>query len=216
MVDKYQEFLTFLFDRIESTEDWRFDFELIEPDLSGEEIVAFTKRMLENYETDLTKYSDWQLALGVEYIFSNTCSNISFFLRDGPSDIQERVEAIKALKVFSKQCLNTRCEPLLGHLSESKNKLNYLCYMLWDVTPLTYCEQIKEKKEIYDAVADVMKFSLSLSNIACIESGLHGLGHLELYYDEAPNIVRQFMNNNPGVDKRLLEYAENAEKGHVQ
>lgn len=61
-----------------------------------------------------------------------------------------------------------------------------------------------------------MAYSLSLSNIACVESGLHGLGHLELYYDEAPNIVRQFMQNNPGIDKRLFEYAKNAEKGHVQ
>lgn len=53
MADKYQEFLTFLFDRIESPEDWRFDFELIEPDLSGDEVVVFTKRMLVNYATDL-------------------------------------------------------------------------------------------------------------------------------------------------------------------
>lgn len=147
MADKYQEFLTFLFDREESSVDWRFDFELIEPDLSDDEVVAFTKKMLENYATDLAKYSDWQLALGIEYIFSNTCSNLSFFLRDGPSPIKERIEAITALKVFFEHCLNTRCEPLLGHLSESKNKLNYLCYMLWDVTPLIYCEQTKEKKK---------------------------------------------------------------------
>ena len=87
--------------------------------------------------------------------------------------------------------------------------------MLWDTTPLTYCEQTPEKKEIYAAVAEVMEYSLSLDNIACIESGLHGLGHLELYYDEAPKIVRKFIESQKVRDERLIAYAEQAEQGNV-
>jgi len=137
-------------------------------------------------------------------------------LRDGPASIEMRVEAIKALKAFFQKCLNVRCEQSLGHLSETGNELNHFCYMLWDTTPLTYCEETKEKDEIYSAVAEVMEFSLSLSNVACIESGLHGLGHLHLDYDEAPKIVRNFIETNADVDRRLLAYAKEAEHGRVQ
>lgn len=88
--------------------------------------------------------------------------------------------------------------------------------MVWDATPLTYCEQTLEKNEIYSAVAEVMEYSLSLDNIACVESGLHGLGHLGLYYDNAPKIVRKFVSSRKVTDKRLIAYAKQAEKGCVQ
>ena len=87
--------------------------------------------------------------------------------------------------------------------------------MLWDTTPLTYCEGIENGDAIYAAVAEVMQFSLSLDNIACIESGLHGLGHLGSYYPPASQIVRQFLETTKVTDKRLLEYARNAESGCV-
>lgn len=214
MNDKYQEFIKYLFDRQESKGDWRFDFELVEPKLTGDEVVDFVKCMLENYERDLINYSDWQLGLGIEYIFNHFQSDFSYFLRDGPSSVEKRVEAIHALKVFFEKCLNVRCKEALGHLSEPGNRLNYLCYMFWDITPLTYCENIKEtkeKNEIYFAVAEVMEFSLSLNNIACIESGLHGLKDLGLDYKEASHILKSFIKNNDKVDKRLIEYAKKIE-----
>ncbi|MFL0797185.1 MAG: hypothetical protein K6L73_06800 [Cellvibrionaceae bacterium] len=216
MDKSYLDFLAFLFDRVESEEDWRFDVDLIEPELTGEQVVFYVKRMLENYETDLEKYSDWQLARGLEYVFSNTFSDLPFFLRDGPSDIESRIEAIKSLKNIFEKCFDQRCDEELGPYSQGRNELNYICYMLWDVTPLTYCEELACKDRIYEAIAEVMFFSLSLSNIACVESGLHGLGHLELYYDEASTIVRDWIDRNPEADPRLIEYAKNAEVGRVQ
>jgi len=216
MDSKYQDFIKFLFDREECNGDWRFDLEPEEPDLSGEEVVEYVQRMLKNYESDLANYTDWQLGLGIDYIFNNSCSDLSFYLRDGPAPVDKRVAAILALKVFFEKCLDKRCVPSLSHLSEKGNKLNQFCYMVWDITPLTYCEETFEKQEIYSAVAEVMKYSLSLDNIACIEGGLHGLGHLELYFEEAPIIVREFINSYQGSDKRLLEYARNAEQGYVQ
>lgn len=215
MESKYQDFIKFLFDRDESELDWRFDYELEEPDLTGEEVVEFVRRMLENFESDLADFSDWQLGMGIDYIFNNSCSNLSFFLRDGPVDVNKRVSAILALKVFFQKCLNERCVASLGHLSEEGNQLNHFCYMIWDTTPLTYCEQTPEKQKIYDAVAEVMEYSLSLDNIACVESGLHGLGHLGLYYENAPKIITKFINSRKDTDKRLVEYAKRAENGCV-
>lgn len=211
---KYYEFLNFLFDRDQAHGDWRFDFD--EPQLSGEEVVFFINHMLDHYDEDLSKYSDWQLAMGLEYVFNNTFSNLSFYLRDGPAPIESRVNAILAFKNLFDKCLNKRCKTSLGHISEEGNELNSFCYMLWDVTPLTYCEEIRDKTKIYDAVLEVMEYSLYLSNKACVESGLHGLGHLELYTNKAPKIVRKFIESNPRIDSHLRKYAKNAENGYVQ
>ncbi len=215
MTDKYQRLVEFLFDRDESAGDWRFDYDLVEPDLTGEEFVKFFRQMLENYEADLSAYSDWQLGMGMNYIFNNSCSNLSLILRDGPVAIDKRVNAIRALKAFFGECLNQRCVSALGHLSENGNQLNHFCYIVWDITPLAYCEQTPEKTEIYAAVAEVMRYALSLDNIACVESGLHGLGHLERYYDRASAIVRSFISSGGAKDERIIAYARQAEKGCV-
>ena len=213
MNDKYQTFIQYLFDREESSADWRFELDLEEPDLSAEEKVELVKRMLESYQQDLAGYSNWQLGMGLEYIFNNSFSDLVFCLREGPVSLDKRSAAIRALKGIFGECLNHRCEKTLGHLSEEGNQLNHFCYMLWDTTPLTYCQGIDNGDEIYAAVADVMQFSLSLDNIACIESGLHGLGHIGIYYPPAAQIVRQFLQTTKQTDQRLLAYAGNAESG---
>ncbi|WP_444926888.1 hypothetical protein ACJJI4_02130 [Microbulbifer sp. TRSA002] len=88
--------------------------------------------------------------------------------------------------------------------------------MLWDTTPLSYCEELPDSDALYSAVAEVMEYALSLDNLACIESGLHGLGHLELYYKDAQKIVEKFIKDARVKNSRLLEYAINAECGCIQ
>ena len=97
---KYEEFIKFLFARGESDGGvWRWDDELKEPDLTKEEVVEFVHYMFDNYETDLSVYSDSQLGFGLEYIFYNCYSNYCFFLRDGPVSIEKRVKAILSLNI---------------------------------------------------------------------------------------------------------------------
>tara|TARA_B100001964_G_scaffold185603_1_gene205902 strand:- start:623 stop:1306 length:684 start_codon:yes stop_codon:yes gene_type:complete len=212
---KYEEFIKFLFARGESDGGvWRWDDELKEPDLTKEEVVEFVHYMFDNYETDLSVYSDSQLGFGLEYIFYNCYSNYCFFLRDGPVSIEKRVKAILSLKVLYRKCLNLRCLPSLGYLSEEGNQLNNFCYGLWD-SALPYCEESSQKKEIHAAVLEVMQYALSSTNIACIESGLHGLGHLAYYCEDAPKIVRGFIDGNSCADDRLIKYAKSAERGLV-
>ena len=215
MDDKYHTFIQFLFNRVESRGDWRFELDDEEPELTGEEVVDYVWRMFENYQTDLAHFSDWQLGAGLEYIFNNTFSDLPFFLRDGPAPLEERIKAIKALKNLYSKCLNERCMQTLGHYSEEGNQLNHFCYVLWDTCPLTYCEEMKDKEKIYAAVAEVMEFSLSLDNIACVESGLHGLGHLKPYYSNAVKIIKRYLETTGQSDERLLEYAKHAETGCI-
>ncbi len=215
MDDAYRTFIRFLFDRDEAAGDWRFAFDLEEPDFEPEQIVTFIGRMLDNCAADLAPYSDWQLGLGMDFVFNNSCSDYSIILRDGSVDLQQRTAAILALKNFFCRYLDTRCQPSLGHLSEAGNELNHFCYMLWDTTPLSYCEGVENGPAIYAAVAEVMRYSLDLDNIACIESGLHGLGHLGSCYPPAKELIEAFIERTAVTDARLLQYARNARSGCV-
>ena len=89
--------------------------------------------------------------------------------------------------------------------------------MLWDFTPLSYCDEQKDKDELYAALVEVMGHAISLDSVACIESGLHGLGHIEHSYKPAGDVVKQFIDTKGHeLDEDLLQYARMAQKGYVQ
>lgn len=212
----YQQWLVFLFDRDESKGDWRFDFANDQYQPSEFSIVQFVERMFREFNSDVQGFSDWQIATGVEYVLNNTFSDFVFALRDGTVDLDMRLTAVRSIAYLYSDCFESRCCPALGHLSESGNSLNDVCYMLWDVTPLTYCEGNPNAKPLYEAVASVMEQSLNLNNKACVESGLHGLGHLTPYYREATDIISRYLRRGEFVDKRLEKYARAALSDEIQ
>ena len=88
--------------------------------------------------------------------------------------------------------------------------------MFWDICPFSMasnfkCTEAKIRAEAEQkayknstsenhnfnlALADVMEHCLDLSNPACIESGLHGLGHLAFAHpDIAVPIIDNFLKN---------------------
>jgi len=212
----YREWLKFLFDRNEEQGDWRFDADATDVKASEEQIVTFVARMLNNYESDVDPYSDWQIAMGLDFVFNNACSDYAFHLRNRPVALEQRIAAIGAIKELYTRCFDPRCEPALGHLAEEGNPLNEICYMFWDTSPLGYCEDSPDKKDLYKATSEVMEHALHLDNIACVESGLHGLGHLSPYYPPARDIIKRFVRQAGDLDQSILEYAEAAREGCIQ
>ncbi len=88
--------------------------------------------------------------------------------------------------------------------------------MFWDITPLKYCEGHKDKAILLDTVADVLRDALKMDNIACLESALHGLGHLVYYYPKASDMIQSFIDSSGQTDPRLLNYAKAAKTGCIQ
>ena len=207
--ESYEVWLTQLFGHDESKGDWRWDDEVDDFTWNEEQIVNLVTKTLKNYREDVAHYSDWQIAMGVDFIF-NSGQEYAYALRDGSVPIENRIEAIRSIKYIYKYCFDRRCDQVLGHLSEPENPLNDICYMLWDVTPLIYCEDNPRKQALYEAVADVMEYSLSCRNVACIESGLHGPEYLTPYFPTAKDIIQSFIESGIKLDPRLLKYAEAA------
>ncbi len=89
--------------------------------------------------------------------------------------------------------------------------------MLWDVSPISYLGNRKSKEQLYDAMIDVLEECLSLTNPACVESALHGLGHLHgVDKDRIESVIASKLKNKAFRPPSLKSYAEQAMKGRVQ
>jgi hypothetical protein len=92
--------------------------------------------------------------------------------------------------------------------------------MFWDVTPLSGAwsgiSKI-ERRAYYDAIAQVMEKCLSLRNVACVESGLHGLGHMVVDYPAvAEPILDRYLAKLEKIPAELRGYAQAARTGMIQ
>jgi hypothetical protein len=214
----YAAWLRFAFDRPESDQGWYFD-PTFEPFRAGdaELVELFTQTMLGS-GSDLAKYSDTQVAYGLNYAFSNACSDVPFACRSVGVPLAVRLRGIDSIRSLYTDCFEVRCAPVRSHRDEvGGSKLNGVCYMLWDTTPLSWWTNVPDAATLYRAVVDVLRSVLDLRNPACIESALHGLGHL---FHSVPDLVRGVFRQVGGPSRfrrvGLEEYAGKAQVGHVQ
>ena len=86
--------------------------------------------------------------------------------------------------------------------------------MLWDSSPLGYWSDHKNPEEFYCALIEMHRTVLRLSNPACVESALHGLGHL---HSVDPLSVESAIDEFIGLgkDQSLIQYALSARGGYV-
>jgi hypothetical protein len=218
MPPRYEEWLAHVFEHEVSGKAWYFDTDA--PDFHGsdEEITELITWTLNNSGSDLARFSDEKVNQGLNYIFNNSCSNLVFCIMDGQFEIEKKLEAVRSVGKLYHDCFAVRCDQVLLHRDEaSSSKLNQICYMLWDTSPLSYWEGRADAALAYAAVIAVMEAALQSKNIACVESALHGLGHT---YNKVPDriaeVIRNFIAANPRMRPELLAYAKNAALGYVQ
>lgn len=211
----FNQWIEYLFDHDESKGDWRFEMDLPLDSISNYLVVEYTIEMYKNFGEIVAKYSDWQLGMGLYYLYSNNCSDLVFAFHDEAIDLELRLEAISLIKVLYRDCLAKRCNEVLGHNSEGGSELDRFNYMLWDTTPLIFCPDNPEKRSIYTELEKVFAYILTIKHVGCIESGLHGVGHFMIEHADVSRLASEYIRN-PIIDNAaLLAYAKNAEKGYV-
>lgn len=155
---RYSEWLTHVFDHEVAEPEWFFDIHAPGFEASDREITELFICTMKNSGRDLLRFSDAQTNQGLNYLFSNSCSNLVFSIMDGAFAIELKLDAIRSIEILYTDCFAIRCSPTLSHLDELVcSPLNHICYMLWDVTPLNYWEGRPERIEAYTAVVDVME-----------------------------------------------------------
>lgn len=216
MKDRYDEWIAHVFDHKVTDPAWFFDINAPDFVAGPEEIARLIARTCTRCGTDLANFTTEQIGLGFNYIFSGSCSDFAFTILDDRTPPSTSLAAMESIKVLYKDCFEPRCKPALGHMSEPEASeiLNYVCYMFWDISPLSYWEGRAKKEQGLRAILDVLAFALNSSNIACVESALHGLGHV--HSQSAAKVEQIIRSMEPRLPARLLPYARLAAKGCVQ
>jgi len=212
----YQDWLTYHFDRETDDASWHWGYSVSGFDAPPEIIATLLTRTLINSGTDLKPYSNAQVGMGLDFIFNPALSHTLADLQASVPHFEAVRGIIQAMKPLYADCLAPRCHMQTSTIVGGDNSLNHFCFMLWDVTSLSYWNDHPRKNEGYAAIVEVMEFALTLSNIACVESALHGLGHLHAYRSqEIEGIIRRFLRRPHDLPDHVKRYAEAAAIGHV-
>lgn len=211
---RYDEWLSYIFGRTTEDSDpfgmdWIFKG-------APSNVAELTRYTFEHSSRDLAVYSDRQVSIGLQALLFCNFSDFAHVISGPDVSDQLKADVIKSLLPLYRDCLAMRSPPVLGHRSESVgNPLEFLTYMLWDVSPLDVMAH--RTKGGTDALIDVLTAVLQLQNDACVESALHGLGHFpRSLRHRADSVIDDWLAEKPAGRPELLDYARAARTGCIQ
>jgi hypothetical protein len=207
-----------VFDHPPNPLPWHWSPRAAFPELGAIQALEYARTLFEDAGTLLAPFCDVQVDRGLDAIISNGVSDYMVGLNDRhvPTDLV--VSVILSFRPLFEHLFVTRCYPALAHLAEpSTSALNSVCYMWWDTLPLSPQPEAQARRQVDETALSVMASTLTLPNLACQESALHGLGHWALDYPEqVRDIITRFLRTAPALRRELREYAECACEGRVQ
>ncbi|KAF0177128.1 MAG: hypothetical protein FD161_2626 [Limisphaerales bacterium] len=219
----FDEWLTYLFDRPECEYGghWSFGRPDDEPvwDAPREVSAEFIARTYEDPKFWMGRFTNAQIAAGLEYTWNPSYSDVGFAIRDEPTPMPLRLRAVRALVPLYQNCFQSRCDAGLSHLSERlDNPMNGACYMYWDVSPFVAQPEKPEPRLVDQECLKVMEVTLQIDHDACRESALHGLGHWQSDYPaRVASLIEQGLKHKGAhLRPELLRYAAAAVRGDVQ
>ncbi len=169
------------------------------------EVLDLATYTLANCGPLLAGCSDGEVAEGLSMLLNSTNSNLSHQLLAAQSAGGDPLPLIAALDNLYRDIFAKRCSGALGHLSERAGRLNTICYMLWDVTPLEQWGGLRGNKASDRPLIDRLVTILRIPHDACIESALHGLGHMRNWGlpqsdpKSVPSAIDAFLRSTPGL-----------------
>lgn len=214
---RYQEWITHVFDHAVSEPEGYWDQNLLAPPFAADAaIVDLIAHTFERCGDDLAAFSDAQINQGLRYLLT---SPFDYFypIRDSDAPFANKQRAIASIYRLYSDCFARRCAQILSHGSKSEGSaLNALCFMFWDICPLTYLEKSEHSSELADVIFRVLDQTLQIEHRACREGALHGLGEIACWYESrVAQVVDGFLASTV-VDDELRRYALQARDGAVQ
>ncbi len=175
--------------------------------------IEFLTRLFSNAPELLQPYDDAQINQGFWLIASKTASDYLLPLHDPTIPLYDRITCIMAMSKLYRGLFAKRCTPTLSHRNEKyTNPLNSICYMWWDMDGFWDLEE----PQIHTAAIQVMEETLYMDNIACMESGLHGLNHWRSFnIPLIREVIDYFLSHHIPLRSEMIAYAEAAREGSL-
>lgn len=184
---------------------------------AGDKYLTYLADAFEHPESNLAPFSDAQLGQGLSYLINPSVSNAVHAFKDETIAWNIRRRAVRSIHPLFERLLSKRCSATLSHLDENGSPLNSVCYMWWDVFPVFGQPGNAVQAELDREILDVMGRTLSIDQVACQESALHGLSHWVRHYPaEVGRVIEDFLSRRPRLRSELKQYALDARAGRVQ
>lgn len=195
---------------------WYFEPDCDWWDTKASQAVSYVTRLFHQPERLLESFADSQIAQGLWYLLNDVDGGMR--LTDGSVALAIRTEAVRAMTAVFERIFDGRCAEVLSHLDEpGARELNGICYMWWDILPIGAAAKPARPDEVHEACLGTMRGILKLSNPACQESALHGLGHWATAYPEfTQRTIDTYLAANPNLRSELKSYALAARSGCIQ
>lgn len=158
-----------------------------------------------------------RVGTGLTYILGSESPLGCAFIADQPSNALRVVSAVRVVfeRYYAKHCGNE----VIVYNNAPCDVITWVCFMCWDIFPRMKGSDIQAIRPVDKYILEIMKESLYLENLTCIQSGLHGLGHWHRNYaDIVESTINEFLvkqNNLLEIYPEIRRYAENARDGHV-
>lgn len=137
----YQRQLAFVFERPVTEPAWYWQItETADVPFDEAPLTAFEfiENLLRQPGRDLAAFTDAQTAMGLNYIFNNSCSNLACDFQIAPVTAARKAAALRSLSALFEQVFAERCQPLLSSGAQAMHsKINNICYVFWDECPLS-------------------------------------------------------------------------------
>ena len=163
--------------------------------------------------------ADDRLATGLRFLLSGERCDFAYRLRDGAMPFARRRAAIAAIGELYAGVFDARCgrEPIA--LRDDGSLLDRTVFMLWDVSPLSYWpESGGEPARLgREALVTMLAGVLAIGRSpVCLESALHGLGHLVGSTGGASGaVIRAWLKTAREIPAETREYAVAAAEGTI-
>lgn len=186
-------------------------------ELSEKELLDHIDRSLKDNQIH-SLYSRKQIGIGLNIIFNNSCSDIPFCYVEDEEKLKNearKIEAIKNLKLIYENFFEKYCEKPILNINDINcdDRIDYLCYMLWDLFVLY---PGNATTEMVNAALNVMKSALHSRNEYCVVSAIHGLGHWVSDSDAAKPMLLDWLKTPTTENIEIIKYANQAQTGYIQ
>lgn len=164
------------------------------------------------------RYSDDAIGAGTWFLFGPASGYFWALERTKvATDVQaECVSALATLytELYDRVCCKHGTDPDGRYANEIK--LDIAVYMIWESLEGAVFAR-RKTTEVAEAGWEVLEAILTRCRTStCLQSALHGLGHLEQSHSErCGKLIGRFLRRG-GVPSWLREYAQAAQVGHVQ
>lgn len=208
----------YLFDRpvpAENEEEWFWNIDTPEFDATPLQWVHIQTVLFANSGTDLAPYSDEQVGMGLNYVMSNSVSNVPHMVNDRSVPLAEAMRMMKALPALWQECIGPRMAD--GQQTESgKKRLGFACFSWFDVWPsFRNAKHVPEWREaMWNALCDMLRSPWRDVQMAALDSLADDGCYLERP-EQVQALIEAFLRNLRG-DEELRTFALHAASMNAQ